>query len=80
MSMDILTFMTPGPMEMLVILFISIFTIFLPVIAFWKICSKAGFPGALGLLMIIPIANIILPLYLAFADWPALQGSDLPSQ
>ncbi len=74
MSMDIMAFMPPGPLEMIVILFISIFTFILPVIAFWKICSKAGFSGALGLLMIIPIANIILPLYLAFAEWPALRG------
>ncbi len=76
MSMDIMAFMLPGPMEMLVILFVSIFAWILPVIAFWKICSKAGFPGTLGLLMIIPIANIILPLYLAFAEWPALRGED----
>ena len=74
MSMDIMAFMSPGPMEMLVVLLISIFVYILPVIAFWKICSKAGFSGALGLLMIIPIVNIILPLYLAFAEWPALRG------
>ena len=75
MSMDIIAaFMSPGPMEMLVVLFISAFTLILPVIAFWKICFKAGFSGALGLLMIIPIANIILPLYLAFAEWPALRS------
>ena len=74
MSMDIMAFWAPGPIEILVMLFISAFTLILPVIAFWKICSKAGFPGALGLLMIIPIANIILPLYLAFTEWPALGG------
>ena len=75
MSMDIIAFMSPGPMEMLVVLFISAFAFILPVIAFWKICSKAGFSGALGLLMLIPIANIILPLYLAFAEWPALRSN-----
>ena len=74
MSMDIMAFGAPGPIEILAVLFISAFTFILPVIAFWKICSKAGFPGALGFLMIIPIANIILPLYLAFAEWPALRG------
>ena len=45
----------------------------LPTIAFWKICSKAGFSGALGLLMLVPVGNLILPLYLAFAEWPALK-------
>jgi hypothetical protein len=42
-------------------------------LAFWKICSKAGFPGALGLLIIFPVVNVILVLYLAFAEWPALR-------
>ena len=63
----------PGPAELFVIFIIAIFACFLPVIAYWKICSKAGFHGALGLLIVVPIANIILPLYLAFADWPALK-------
>jgi len=46
----------------------------LTIIPFWKICSKAGFSGALSLLMLVPIANIILPFYIAFADWPALRA------
>ncbi len=42
--------------------------VLIPVIPFWKICTKAGFPGALSLLMLVPVANIILPFYIAFAD------------
>jgi hypothetical protein len=37
---------------------------------FCKIFSKAGYSWALGLLMLIPIANIIMPFVLAFGDWP----------
>jgi hypothetical protein len=37
---------------------------------FCKIFSKAGFSWALGLLILVPIANIIIAFYLAFADWP----------
>ena len=37
---------------------------------FCKIFSKAGYCWALGLLMLVPIANIIMPFVLAFADWP----------
>jgi hypothetical protein len=48
-------------------------SVLLTVLPFWKICSKAGFPGALSLLMLIPIGNIILLFYLAFAEWPALR-------
>lgn len=72
--MNILAFWTPGPLEILVILPTCLFAWILPAVAFWKICSKAGFPGALGLLMIVPIANLILPLYIAFAEWPTLSG------
>jgi hypothetical protein len=45
----------------------------LVVLPFWIICKKAGFHGALSLLMLVPIGNLILPFMLAFMDWPALQ-------
>lgn len=35
-----------------------------------KIFSNAGYSWALGLLMLIPIVNVIMIFYLAFADWP----------
>jgi uncharacterized membrane protein YhaH (DUF805 family) len=35
-----------------------------------KIFANAGYSWALGLLMLIPIVNIIMIFYLAFADWP----------
>jgi hypothetical protein len=35
-----------------------------------KIFSRAGYCWALGLLMLVPIANIIMPFVLAFGDWP----------
>lgn len=40
------------------------------VLIFCKIFSKAGYSWALGLLMLVPIANIIMFFFLAFADWP----------
>ena len=43
------------------------------IIAFWRICSKAGYPGPLALLILVPFGNIILPLFLAFAEWPVLK-------
>ena len=65
-----------GLLEIFVVLFIAAVAGVLPVVAFWKICSKAGFPGPLGLLMLVPIANIILPFYIAFAEWPVLKHSN----
>jgi len=40
------------------------------ILIFCKIFSKTGFSWALGLLMFIPIANIIMLFVLAFAEWP----------
>ena len=34
------------------------------------IFHKAGYSWALGLLMLVPIANVILLFVLAFGDWP----------
>jgi hypothetical protein len=39
----------------------------------WRICSKAGFSGALGILIVIPLANVFLLFFLAFAEWPSLR-------
>ena len=38
-----------------------------------RIFRKAGFSPWLGLLMLVPVVNIIMIFYLAFADWPALK-------
>ncbi len=63
----------PGHAELLAISSIFTILVVVTVIPYWKICTKAGFPGPLALLMLVPIANIILPFYLAFADWPSLR-------
>jgi len=65
-----------GSVELIIIFLIIPFALafsILPVIAFWKICEKAGLNSVLGLLMLVPIANAILPLYVAFTKWPALE-------
>jgi hypothetical protein len=36
----------------------------------WTIASKAGYSGALSLLMLIPLVNIIIILMFAFSEWP----------
>lgn len=40
------------------------------VIPFWRICAKAGYPGALSLLVLIPLVNLAFFYFLAFAQWP----------
>jgi len=66
----------PGIAELGIIFFIFLLSgigALLTIIPFWKICTKAGFPGPLSLLMLVPIANIVLPFYIAFAQWPVLR-------
>ena len=50
----------------LISLLVSIFMVFV-----WcKIFFKTGYHWAMGLLMFIPIANIVMPIVLAFTQWP----------
>ena len=52
---------------------ISLALIVFAVIIYWKIFSKAGYSGAMGLLMFVPIANIVAICILAFGNWPIHQ-------
>lgn len=49
---------------------VSLVAIIFAVVIYWKIFSKAGYSGAMGLLMFIPIANIVVLCILAFGEWP----------
>jgi len=51
-------------------IFISLIALAIKVLIFCKIFSNAGYCWALGLLILVPIANIIMAFFLAFADWP----------
>ena len=42
----------------------------LTVVIAWRIVGKTGHPGALGLLALVPLVNMIFALYLAFSEWP----------
>ena len=36
----------------------------------WRILSKTGYHGSLGILMLVPGANVALLMVLAFTRWP----------
>ena len=58
---------------MLIFLLIGLASLIITVITallYCKIFSKTGFCWALGLLMLVPIANIVMLFILAFTDWP----------
>lgn len=58
-----------GP-ALIVSLAISLAVLILSIVVWWRIFAKAGYSGALGLLMFVPIANVIVLLVLAFGRWP----------
>jgi len=63
----------PGPAELILILFITCMVLTfkaIKVFSFCKIFSKAGYSWAFGLLMLLPMSEAIIPLILAFMDWP----------
>jgi len=39
-------------------------------LVWWRIFAKAGYRGITGLLMLVPIVNIVLLLIFAFREWP----------
>ena len=42
------------------------------IIPTWRICQRAGFSGAVSLLLLVPlIGGFIVMSILAFSDWPA---------
>ncbi len=55
---------------LLIYLIIILASIVLGIIIWWKIFSKAGYSGAMSLLMFVPVANLIVLLVLAFGRWP----------
>jgi hypothetical protein len=39
----------------------------------WRIFSRAGYPGWFGILMHLPLVNLVVFFMLVFGDWPVLQ-------
>lgn len=54
----------------IVVVLVSLASTILTAIVCCKISSKAGYNWALGLIMLVPVANVILLLILAFSEWP----------
>lgn len=60
-------------MEAILMLFVLVLWlafIFCMAYMWWKIFEKTGYHGALGILMLVPIANLVMMAILAFREWP----------
>jgi len=62
-----------GLAELILILFVTfivlVFTA-IKVFSFCRIFSKAGYSWAFGLLLLLPMSEIVIPLVLALIEWP----------
>ena len=65
-------FLPGGPLASIFLVALFAVTLIILAIAFYRLYDKAGFSGAIGLLMLVPIVNLGVALYLAFAEWPVL--------
>ncbi|HRJ19916.1 MAG: hypothetical protein M9913_12475 [Bryobacteraceae bacterium] len=63
-----------GVMVIFVIVVVLVFAAIV-IIPQWRIFQRAGYSGALALLMVLPLVNLIVLLWFAFADWPALKAA-----
>lgn len=59
-----------GAIFLIFMMLITLITVGIQILVFCKIFSKTGYSWALGLLMLVPIANLIMLFVLAFAEWP----------
>jgi len=44
--------------------------VILMIVIWWRIFDKTGYGGAMSLLMLLPLVNLIMLLVLAFGEWP----------
>jgi hypothetical protein len=64
-----------GLPELLIALAIPSVFALVALVPFWRIFSKAGLAKQLSILMLVPLLNLGVLYYLAFADWPSLNNS-----
>jgi len=72
-----------GLAELILILFVTFIVlvfIAIKVFSFCRIFSKAGYSWAFGLLMLIPLSEVVIPLILALIDWPVCKELSLFKQ
>jgi len=60
-----------GLMAVWIVIAIAIFIF--SIVMYWKIATKAGYNGALSLLLLVPIVNFLMLILFAFSEWPVEQ-------
>lgn len=60
-----------SPIHLIILLFFFFPLIIVP---YWRILTRVGFPPALSVLTVVPILNLLLLYYIAFAEWKTDKG------
>jgi hypothetical protein len=65
-----------GTLALLVLAITHLLVALVLIIPTWRICTRAGFSGALSLFHLVPvIGSFIVMAVLAFSDWPNGEAS-----
>ncbi len=65
-----------GTLALLVLAIAHLLVALVLIIPTWRICTRAGFSGALSLFHLVPvIGSFIVMAILAFSDWPNGEAS-----
>ena len=59
-----------GVTELVIVPLTVLISFVLPAWLGWKVASRAGLPGALGLLALIPMGILLFLFAMAFLPWP----------
>jgi len=62
-----------GPWGGAAALALLVITYIVLAIAFWQFLKKAGLTPMIALLMLVPVVNLGVALWAAFAEWPVIQ-------
>ena len=60
-----------GALELLIIVAMAAVSLIVVVWPVARICRRAGFSPWLGVLAVVPVANLFLLWFVAMAPWPA---------
>lgn len=61
-----------GPFTNVIVLVLLVLTYAVLAISFWQFLKKAGLTPVIALLMLVPVVNLGVALWAAFAEWPLL--------
>jgi hypothetical protein len=58
----------------LLVLLLPLIVYAVVIVGWWRIVSKAGYPGAWALIGLVPVVNLVFFFIFAFSDWPILKA------